>query len=449
MLSESVQSIVIVVVFIGVIAAIAFDVIDMLIAALLGISLLIVVGIFNQQDILNVTRSAGGPLALLFGGMVVARVLAPTGLFEYVGSRYLLATRGSGKRFLLSLFLLVGPLCAVLPNATTVILLAPIIIRVAEALEVDFVGPMIVTSIISNSAGLLTLVGDPATFLVGSSIGMSFNQYLQRVSLGGLLSVLVLMPLLPWLMKDLWRVRRTLPADIKPEPLNRPYLALFALLILMLMVILFVAGELLPARIVPPAVAIIAASLALLLVYRAHIEPVTKVLQDVDWRTILFLICLFCLVEAFTKTGILQGMSAYLYKWFGADLILVSLVILLGVGFSSSLLANIPVVAVMLLMVKGYLVTAQLVPETALAASFTNWPPQLLPVFVAMMFAGTLGGNATLIGASANVVAAGICASHGKTITFVTFMRYGVPLTICQLVFAGLYVLALFYLVGS
>ena len=175
MLTENVQNIVIIVVFIGVIAAIAFDVIDMLVAALLGVCVLIIFGIFKQQDILNVTRTAGGPLALLFGGMVVARVLVPTGIFEYVGSRYLLATRGSGKRFLLSLFLLVGPLCAVLPNATTVILLAPIIIRVALALEVDFVGPMIVTAIISNSAGLLTLVGDPATFLVGSSIGMTFT----------------------------------------------------------------------------------------------------------------------------------------------------------------------------------------------------------------------------------------------------------------------------------
>jgi Na+/H+ antiporter NhaD/arsenite permease-like protein len=448
MLIEYMQNIVIIVVFAGVIAAIAFDVIDMLVAALLGVCVLIIFGIFTQQDILNVTRTAGGPLALLFGGMVVARVLVPTGIFEYVGSRYLLATKGSGKRFILSLFLLVGPLCAVLPNATTVILLAPIIIRVALALEVDFVGPMIVTAIISNSAGLLTLVGDPATFLVGSSIGMTFIQYLQKVSLGGLFSVLILAPILPWLMQDLWRVERTLPADLKPEPLERPYLCLFAFIILLIMVFLFVAGDLLPVRIVPPAVAIIAASLGLLLVYEAEVEPVTKVLQDVDWRTILFLICLFCLVEAFTKTGLLQGMSQYLYTWFGTNLILISLVILAVVGVSSSLLANIPVVAVMLLMVKGYLVTAQLVPETAMAPAFIDWPTNLQPVFIAMMFAGTLGGNATLIGASANVVAGGICASRGKSISFVTFMRYGVPLTICQLIVSALYVLGLFYFTG-
>jgi Na+/H+ antiporter NhaD/arsenite permease-like protein len=74
-----------------------------------------------------------------------------------------------------------------------------------------------------------------------------------------------------------------------------------------------------------------------------------------------------------------------------------------------------------------------------------EWPTQLLPVFVAMMFAGTLGGNATLIGASANVVSSGICASHGRPVSFVTFMRYGLPLTICQLIVSALYVLVLLY----
>jgi Na+/H+ antiporter NhaD/arsenite permease-like protein len=448
MLSENIQNLLTIAVFVGVIAAIALDLIDMLLAALLGVCVLMVTGILTQSDLLNVTRTARGPIALLFGGMVVARVLVPTGIFEYVGSRYLLATQGSGKRFLLSLFLLVGPLCAILPNATTVILLAPIIIRVALALEVDFTGPMVVTAIISNSAGLLTLVGDPATFLVGSSIGMTFTEYLRKVSLGGLISVLTLVPLLPWLLKDVWRVKRSLPADLKPTPLARPYLCLFALLIMALMVFLFLFGDFLPTQVGPPAVAIIAATLGLLLLYSGKVDPVNKVLQDVDWRTLLFLIALFCLVEAFTKTGILQSMSQNLYTWFGTDLVLISLVILAVVGFSSSLLANIPVVAAMLLMVKGYLVTAQLVPELALAATFVNWPPHLLPLFVAMMFAGTLGGNATLIGASANVVAVGICAAHGNRVSFLTFMRYGVPLTICQLVVSALYVLAMFYLAG-
>lgn len=149
-------------VFAGVILAIAFNVIDLAVAALLGVSIMLLFGAFTRQEFLNAAQTAGGSIALLFGGMVVARTLVPTGIFEIVGVRFLRATGGSGKRFLLGLIVLVAPLCAFLPNATTVILLAPIIIRVAKALKIDFVGPLVLTAIISNSAGLLTLVGASA-----------------------------------------------------------------------------------------------------------------------------------------------------------------------------------------------------------------------------------------------------------------------------------------------
>ena len=194
-------------VFAAVILAIALDVIDMAVAALLGVCVLIAVGILREPEMIDALRVAGGPLALLFGGMVVAHVLGVTGIFERVGATYLRATGGSGKRFLILLVALVAPVCALLPNATTVILLAPVIIRVARALKVSIVGPMMITAIVSNSAGMLTLVGDPATFLVGSSIGMTFVQYLRQVSLGGLLAVLVIVPLLPRLLPEVWNAR--------------------------------------------------------------------------------------------------------------------------------------------------------------------------------------------------------------------------------------------------
>ena len=230
-------------VFSAVILAIAFELVDMVLAALLGVATLIVAGVFSSQHVTNIAQTAGGPIALLFGGMVVARVLAPTGVFDWVGTHYLRLTRGSGKRFLLGLILLVAPLCMVLPNATTVVLLAPIIIRVARQLEVDFVGPLVIAAIISNSAGLLTLVGDPATFLVGSSIGMSFGQYLQKVSLGGLLAVLVLVPLLPVLQPEVWRVRRELPVELPAQRIERPLFASVAVLVLLAMVLLFLIGD--------------------------------------------------------------------------------------------------------------------------------------------------------------------------------------------------------------
>ena len=430
-------------VFGAVILAIAFDVLDMAVATLLGVSVLIGLAILDERDILAALKTSGGPLSLLFGGMVVARTLASTGIFERVGAVYLRATRGSGKRFLLLLIVLVAPVCAVLPNATTVVLLAPVIVRVATALGVDFVGPVVLAAIVSNSAGLLTLVGDPATFLVGSSIGMSFGQYLRKVSLGGLISLAVLVPLLPLLMPDLWRLRRTLPPEEPARPLERPGFALLAVAILAVMVVLFLFGEDLPTRIVPPAVAIIAASLALLAIYEAKVEAVDNVLHDVDWKTLVFLGCIFCLVQAVTKTGLLQALSLKLHAWFGTGLTIVALGLIAGIALLSSLLANTPVVAASILMIKGYLVAAEVVPEAALGAHFADWPAATLPVFIAMMFGATLGGNATLIGAAANVVAAGVCARNGKPITFVGWLRYGLPLTACQLAVSALYVLAL------
>jgi Na+/H+ antiporter NhaD/arsenite permease-like protein len=442
------QIIVTVIVFGGVILAIAFDLIEMMLAALLGVSVLTLFGIFSRDDILDITGMAAGPIALLFGGMVVVVTLAPTGIFDYIGTRYLMATGGSGKRFLLGLLLLIAPLCAVLPNATTVILLAPIIIRVANALEVDFVGPMVLTAVISNSAGMLTLVGDPATFLVGSEVGMSFMQYLRRVSPGALLTILVILPLIPRLFKDTWQIQRTLPDDLKPEPLKDPVYAAVSIVVLVMMVLLFLFGEKMPFRLLPPGASIIAASLALLVLHGIRHETVDSVLKKIDWRTLIFLICMFSMVEALKQTEMLSSLSLNLYAWFGGSLLIVAFIMLGGTATLSSLLANIPVVGAMIFLGKGYLVTAEIVPEMALAHNFADWPPQSLPVFVALMFAGTLGGNATLIGASANVVSAGICASQGKPVSFLRFARYGLPITICQLAVSAVYVVFVYATAG-
>lgn len=430
-------------VFAAVILLIAFDLIDMVVAALLGVSVLMVFEVIDGSDLVPIIDTAGGPLALLFGGMVVARVIGKTGIFDWLGDAVLRATGGSGKRLLLLIVALVAPICALLPNATAVILVAPVIIGVCRALKVDFVGPLIITAIVSNAAGMLTLVGDPATFLVGSAIGLSFVDYLRMVSPGGLLTVLAVIPLLPRLLPEIWATRVTLPPSRPGVRIERPVFLALSLLVLLVMVVLFLIGESLPTHIVPPEVAIVGAALALLVVYGVRIEPVGEVLRDVDWKTILFLGAIFTLVQAFIKTELLQGLSIQLYAWFGDDLLAVGLLSLAGIGILSSLLANIPVVAAALVMITGYLVAAEAVPEVALASGFVDWPSAVMPVFVAMMFGATLGGNATLIGASANVVAVGICASHGRRVTFMQFLRIGLPIAVTQLSVGALYVLAL------
>ena len=435
-------------VFAAVILLIAFDLIDMAVAALLGVSVLIAFGILDGSDLMPIVHTASGPLALLFGGMVVARVIGKTGIFSWLGEAVLRATGGSGKRLLLLIVALVAPVCAVLPNATAVILVAPVIVGVCQTLKVNFVGPLIITALVSNAAGMLTLVGDPATFLVGSAIGLSFVDHLRMVSLGGLLAILAVVPLLPRLLPEIWTLRVTLPADRPRVAIERPAFLALALLVLLIMVVLFLIGESLPTHIVPPAVAIIGAALALLVVYGVHIEPVGEVIRDVDWKTIVFLGAIFTLVQAFIKTELLQGLSLQIYHWFGGNFIAVALLSLAGIGVLSSLLANIPVVAAALVMITGYFVAAGAVPEIALAVGFTHWPKPTLPVFIAMMFGGTLGGNATLIGSSANVVAVGICLANGQRVTFMQFLRIGLPIAVMQLSVGALYVLALASMLG-
>lgn len=428
-----------------VILVIALDVIDMAVATLLGVSILIVTGVLDAPDFVNVQDTAGGVLSLLFGGMVVARVLEKSGVFESLGVPFLRLTGGSGRRFLLLIVPSVAAVCAFLPNAATVVLIAPLIIRTAQALQVSIIGPMVLVAIVSNAAGLLTLVGDPATFLVGSAVGMSFDEYLKSVSLGGLFAVLVIIPLLPLLMRDVWKTHVTLPSLGAAPPLERPGFAALAIGVLILMVVLFLFGQDLPSAVGPPEAAILAATLALLLVQAMRVEPVADALRAVDWKTLIFLGAIMSLMQGLEKTGVIQNMSLRLVDILGTDYTLVALTLLALVGLLSTVLANIPVVAASLVMTKGYFVAVEAVPEIALSGQFTDWPAALLPVFVAMMFGGTLGGNATLIGASANVVSVGICARRGEPVSFARFARYGVPITVVQLGVGALYVLAMIW----
>ena len=447
MLPASLHTIIAVSIFAAVVLVIALDWLDLTVAAMLGVVIYSLTGILTQTEFEGAMRMGGGIIALLFGGMVVARVLGPTGIFDIVGARFLQITGGSGRRLLLGLIGIVAPICAFLPNATVVLLLAPVLVRVSTALGIDLVPLLVLTAIISNAAGLLTLVGDPATYIVGSAIGLSFVDYLKHVSLGGLLSILVIVPLLPWLYADIWSLRSTQPIAVAEPLLKRPGFAIAALGALLVMIGLFVFGENL-LQVAPPAAAIVGATLALIAIYGWRIEPVHNVFADIDWRTLIFILCMFLMVQGLVGTGVLHGLSREMARLFGPDLGSAAIALLFAVGAVSALLANTPVVVAMVVLVKGYLVIIEQVPEEATGLGYLSWPEQTWPVFVAMMFGATLGGNATLIGASANVVAAGIAAKNGTPISFGRFARYGIPITVAQLVVGAAYTLILYLMLG-
>lgn len=174
---------------------------------------------------------------------------------------------------------------------------------------------------------------------------------------------------------------------------------------------------------------------------------INNILRDVDWSTLLFFMSIFVIIGGLEKTGIVSGLSKLLAVLLGRNIFLGSILLLFWVGLLSSVVPNIPLVVAMVPLLKQYLVNVGSVGADVLSPTFEGqFPPEVLPLFYAMMFGATLGGNGTLVGASSNIVAAGISELHGRRISFKTFLRYGVPVMVIQLVTAALYITIRFFL---
>jgi Na+/H+ antiporter NhaD/arsenite permease-like protein len=428
-------------IFVAVIGVITLEWLHLTIAAMLGALLLVVLNILTLEQAIGYIAKSHATLALFFGVMVMVRAFQPTKVFEYLATQMVVWAKGKGSRLLLGIVGITTPICAVLPNATTVMLLAPLIPPLAQELEVDFVPLLILMVFVANSSGLLTLVGDPATFIVGSAIDMSFTEYLQRLSLGGAVAVAAIVVLLPVLFGPIWR--KQLP-DLKhlPQPqINHPCMLILGAIVVALVLIFFVVGEMLPVPISPATVALLGAVVCLLLAHQSKIDTVNNILRDVDWSTLLFFMSTFVLIGALQKTGVISSMSALLAVALGQNIALGSIVLLFSVGLLSSVVPNIPLVVAMVPLLQEYLVDAGWVAAGSFApGANVTLPPAVLPLFYAMMYGATLGGNGTLVGASSNIVAAGIAEQHGRPIVFRRFLRYGLPMMMFQLLLLALYV---------
>lgn len=431
------------VIFCGLVVVLVLDLVDLAVAAMAAVSLLLVGGVLAAADLRAATSEAGPTLALLFGGMVLVRILTPTGLFEGVGWMMVRGAQGSGARLLAAIAAAAVPTCAFLPNATVILLFAPIVLQACRRMEMDPIPPLVLLVAIANTAGLLTEVGDPATFIVASGIGMSFESYLSRVSPFAVLVLAALMLASFVVLRRSWTARAAAAPEMERPKFDKPAYIVLALATFALQVFLFIGGE---ARgITPPIAAFVCASLGLLVVYSLKVESMSAVLADIDWRTLIFIGCMFMMVQGLIRTGWLQGGADVMTRVFGTNLALAAISIIWVVGLLSMVLPNVPVVIGLLFIVKGYLVHIEAVPEEALGTGFVDWPAATLPIFIGMMFGGTLGGNATMIGAAGNIVAVGIAQRAGHAITFMRFLSIGLPLTLAQLIVATLCVLFLAY----
>jgi Na+/H+ antiporter NhaD/arsenite permease-like protein len=444
---ENWQTLVATATFVGVIALVMTEWIHLMIAAFLGALLLVFANVMTLSEAVTYIGRGYPTLALFFGVMVLVRSFEPTKIFDFLGTQIVMLAKGSGKRLLLAIVAITTPICAMLPNATTVMLLAPLLPPIAEEIGVDFVPLLILMVFVANSAGLLTLVGDPATFIVGDAVNISFLDYISRLSLGGVVAIITILLLLPALFSKIWNTQLVDLEHLPHPQINHPRVLAVGGVIVALVLSLFVVGESLPIPLSPAAVALMGAGLALLLAHHSKIDTVHNILRDVDWSTLIFFMSIFVLIGGLEKTGVISQLSGLLALLLGTNIALGSIALLFFVGLLSSVVPNIPLVVAMVPLLKEYVVNVGLAGSEILQVGYQgDFPAAVLPLFYAMMFGATLGGNGTLVGASSNIVAAGIAELHGRRIPFKTFLHYGIPVMIMQLIAAAIYVIARFLL---
>lgn len=233
--------------------------------------------------------------------MVLIRAFEPTKIFEYIATKMVIIAKGRGKVLILGIIGITTPICAVLPNATTVMLLAPLIPPLAEEIGVNFVPLLILMVFVANSAGLITLVGDPATFIVGDAINMTFLEYLQKLTLGGIIAVVSVAIVAPLLFRKIWNTKFTHLEDLPHPQVNHPRMLILGALIMVFVLTFFVIGDSLAVPISPASVALLGATLALLLAHHSKIDTVHNILRDVDWSTLIFFMSIFVLIGSLEK----------------------------------------------------------------------------------------------------------------------------------------------------
>ncbi|MEA5487524.1 MULTISPECIES: SLC13 family permease [Pseudanabaena] len=435
------QAIVSLITFISVIFLLITEWLHFTIAAFLGALILIVANVMTMPEALGYIGKSHGTLGLFFGVMVMVRAFEPTKVFEYLATKMVIWAKGRGDRLLLGIVALTTPICAILPNATTVMLLAPLIPPIAQEIGVDFVPLLILMVFVANSAGLLTIVGDPVTYIVGDAINMSFVDYLLQLSLGGVIAVGVIVATLPFLFRKIWHKKLENLESLPHPKINHHRTLFIGAIITTFVLIFFVIGESLPIPVSPATVALLGAALALMLSHHSKIDSVQNILRDVDWSTLIFFMCFFVLIGGLEKTGVISSMSGFLGVLLGKNIALGTIILIFFVGLISSVVPNIPLVVAMVPLLKQYVVNVGLAGSEIISPDFAGQLPAIvLPLFYAMMYGATLGGNGTLVGASANIVAAGVAEQHGRRISFKTFLRYGIPVMILQLVVAAIYI---------
>jgi Na+/H+ antiporter NhaD/arsenite permease-like protein len=430
-------------IFVGVLAIIAVGKLHNALAALVGATLVLAVSylsrvvfeglyIFDFHGALNYVD--WNVIFLIMGMMIVIAVVERTGIFQWLAVS---AYRVSGGRMWLLmpvLMVVTGVGSAFLDNVTTMLLMTPITIQIAMVLGINPLALLLPEVMASNVAGVSTLVGTPTNILIGSYAGISFNGFLTNLTPG------VLLALLGLIIYSEFAFRRELRAASTDSPQLLEKLASRARItepdhlkkagwVGAGMLVLFVVGE--QIHLLPAVTALFGAT-ALLIWIRPDIE---EMIEAVDWTTLVFFIALFILVGAVQEVGLIAIIADVIGRLVGGNLVLSMLAVAWLGALLSTVVANIPFTAAMLPVV-GYLTS--IVPGADNRA-----------LFYCLSVGSGMGGNGSLIGASANMVTAGIAERAGYPVTYAHFLKKGLPALLITVGLATLWLLFRFLVLGS
>lgn len=408
---DSPQQLVALAVFLAAYVVIVTDKIHRTIVALFGGFLIVALGIVSQQAAfahidLNV-------IFLLAGMMVIANVIARSGFFQWLAVLMVRMTRARPYPMLIALSVVTAVLSALLDNVTAVVLLAPIAFSIAERRGMSALPLLVSIVLASNIGGTATLIGDPPNIIIGSAFDKDFVAFLLHTAPAAVVSIAAYLVMARWLFRKDLRASHLSAADLRTMTsldgltLDRP-LASRSLGVLFLTVVTFLLAR--PLGLEGATIALLGASVALLV---SRVE-VHDVLAQVEWSMLFFFVGLFVLVGALVDTGVIGLVARAVLSLTAGQPELTALAVLWLSAILSAIVDNIPY-------------TATMVP---LLQELERQGLQIEPSIWALALGACLGGNATLVGASANVVVASMSEARGKPISFLAFLRYGMPVAI-------------------
>lgn len=368
---------------------------------------------------------------LLVGMMIMVGIIKITGLFEYIAIFLAKKAKGNPKKILLMLFFITGIFSALLDNVTTVVIITPISILIAVELGISPLPFVITQAIASNIGGTATLIGDPPNLMIGSAAGLSFLDFIKNLAIFITFNMLVCAGVVYLFFRKKLVVsneRRARIMEFQEKALiTDKSLLIYSISVFIIFLILLILQE--PLQLHAATIALSAAVLLMLRAKKVNIDHFIN--NEIEWSTILFFIGLFIMVGALEEIQLINLFSDKIMALTKGNLQLTAVSLIWTSGIASAFIDNIPFVATMIPMIKDISASVG-VQET-------------MPLWWALSLGACFGGNGTLIGASANVISAGICKKSNYPVSFLTFTKYGAVVTIINLIFATGFILLKYF----